>query len=158
MEIYILNDYSVAQSDYNNKLYRVTARDLTDGRSDTGGWGSETAKIGNYIQATYSRPVYVTSVTLAGGFIPSWGKAIKAKYGRMDLEYSLDGKTWLKVITQFKHTWSWAYGKEKIRGAERNFPDFFGLCPRCQKKFSGETFQNCCRRGGGGGVITKNSY
>jgi hypothetical protein len=54
MEIYILNDYSVAQSDYNNKLYRVTARDLTDGRSDTGGWGSETAKIGNYIQATYS--------------------------------------------------------------------------------------------------------
>jgi hypothetical protein len=38
---------------------------------------------------------------------------------------------------------SWAYGKEKIRGAERNLPDFFGLCPRCQKKFSGETFQNC---------------
>ena len=27
-------------------------------------------------------------------------------------------------------------------------PDFFGLCPSCQKKFSGETFQNCCRRGG----------
>jgi hypothetical protein len=25
-------------------------------------------------------------------------------------------------------------------------PDFFGLCPRCQKKISGET---CCRRGGG---------
>ena len=24
---------------------------------------------------------------------------------------------------------SWAYGKEKIRGAERNLPDFFGLCP-----------------------------
>ena len=45
---------------------------------------------------------------------------------------------------------SWAYGKEKIRGAERNLPDFFGLCPRCQRKFSGETFQNCCRRGGGG--------
>jgi hypothetical protein len=40
-----------------------------------------------------------------------------------------------------------AYGKEKIRGAERNLPDFFGLCPRCPKKFSGETFQNCCRRG-----------
>ena len=44
---------------------------------------------------------------------------------------------------------SWAYGKEKIRGAERNLPDFFGLCPSCQKKFSGETLQNCCRRGGG---------
>jgi hypothetical protein len=42
---------------------------------------------------------------------------------------------------------TWAYGKEKIRGAERNLPDFFVLCPRCQKKFSGETFQNCCRRG-----------
>ena len=27
------------------------------------------------------------------------------------------------------------YGKEKIRGAERNLPDFFGLCPRCQKNF-----------------------
>ena len=46
---------------------------------------------------------------------------------------------------------TWAYGKEKIRGAERNLPDFFGLCSRCQEKFSGETFQNCCRRRGGGG-------
>ena len=40
--------------------------------------------------------------------------------------------------------------QRSIRGAERNFPDFFGLCPRCQKQFFGETFQNCCRRGGGG--------
>jgi hypothetical protein len=39
-------------------------------------------------------------------------------------------------------------GRKKIGGAERNLPDFFGLCPRCQKKFSGETFQNSCRRGG----------
>ena len=31
----------------------------------------------------------------------------------------------------------WAYGKEKIRGAERNLPNFFRLCPSCQKKFSG---------------------
>ena len=38
---------------------------------------------------------------------------------------------------------SWAYGKEKIRGAGRNLPDFFGLCLRCQNKFSGEIFQNC---------------
>ena len=30
---------------------------------------------------------------------------------------------------------TWAYGKEKIRGAEKNLPDFFGLCPRCQKNF-----------------------
>jgi hypothetical protein len=26
---------------------------------------------------------------------------------------------------------SWVYGKEKIRGAERNLPNFFGLCPSC---------------------------
>ena len=32
----------------------------------------------------------------------------------------------------------------KIRGAERNLPDFFGLCPRCEKTFSVETLQNCC--------------
>jgi hypothetical protein len=30
---------------------------------------------------------------------------------------------------------SWAYGKEKIRGAERNLPDFFGLCPTSPEKF-----------------------
>jgi hypothetical protein len=29
----------------------------------------------------------------------------------------------------------WAYGKEKIRGAERNLPDFFGMCPSCQNNF-----------------------
>jgi hypothetical protein len=36
--------------------------------------------------------------------------------------------------TQFN---TWAYGKEKIRGAERNLPDFFGLCPHCPKLLSG---------------------
>ena len=40
----------------------------------------------------------------------------------------------------------WAYGKEKISGAERNFPDFFGLCPSCQKKFP-----KLLSTGGGGG-------
>ena len=49
----------------------------------------------------------------------------------------------------------WAYGKEKIRGAERNLPDFFGLFPRCQKKFSGQTLQSCCRRRGGGSDYEK---
>jgi hypothetical protein len=47
----------------------------------------------------------------------------------------------------------WAYGKGKIRGAERNFPDFFGLCPSCRWGGGGG--------GGGGGrvgVITKISY
>ena len=33
----------------------------------------------------------------------------------------------------------WAYGKEKIRGAERNLPDFFGLCPTTPEKFFEET-------------------
>ena len=33
---------------------------------------------------------------------------------------------------------AWAYGKEKIRGAERNLPDFFGLSKKAlSKKFSG---------------------
>jgi hypothetical protein len=48
------------------------------------------------------------------------------------------------------------YGKEKIKGAERNLPDFFRIVPELSKKISGETFQNCCRRGGEG--IIKNSY
>jgi hypothetical protein len=30
---------------------------------------------------------------------------------------------------------TWAYGKEKIRGAEINLPDFFGLCPTSPEKF-----------------------
>jgi hypothetical protein len=40
-------------------------------------------------------------------------------------------------------------------GAERNFSQF-RIVPALPKKFSEETFQNCCRRGGG--VVTKNSY
>ena len=44
---------------------------------------------------------------------------------------------------------AWAYGKEKIRGAERNLPDFFGLCPRCQKKFP-EYLSKIVVDGGGG--------
>ena len=41
----------------------------------------------------------------------------------------------LCVCSIFIYLYSWAYGKEKIRGAERNLPDIFGLCPRCQKNF-----------------------
>jgi hypothetical protein len=93
----LLNDYYVVENGYYDNLYHVTSRDLTDGRTDTGGWGSETAKTGNYIQATYVRPVYVTSVTVAGGFVPSWGYDTKQGYGFMDLEYSSDGKVWNKV-------------------------------------------------------------
>jgi hypothetical protein len=55
------------------------------------------------------------------------------------------------VVLTYVYSEPWAYGKEKIMGAERNLPDFFGLCPSCQKTFSRETFQKCCRRGGGGG-------
>ena len=33
-------------------------------------------------------------------------------------------------IFSSRYICAWAYGKEKIRGAERNLPDFFGLCPK----------------------------
>lgn len=100
MEIYTLNGYFVSQSGYYNNRYHVTSRVLTDGRSDTGGWGSETEKAGNYIQASYIRPVYVTSLSVAGGFIPSWNHTVRPGYADLDLEYSFDGKSWLKVKTQ----------------------------------------------------------
>ena len=80
-------------------MYHVTARDLTDGLTDTGGWGSETARIGNYLLATFLRPVYVDRLTVGGGFIPSWGNDIRANHGKMSLEYSLDGMKWVKVIS-----------------------------------------------------------
>jgi hypothetical protein len=38
----------------------------------------------------------------------------------------------LDVLQRMK---AWAYGKEKIRGAERNLPDFFGLCPTSHEQF-----------------------
>jgi hypothetical protein len=43
------------------------------------------------------------------------------------------------VVWQIRLQWlfTWAYGKETIRGAERNLPDFFRLCPSCQKRFPG---------------------
>ena len=54
---------------------------------------------------------------------------------------------------------TWAYGKEKIRGAERNLPDFFGLCPIVKKNFPEKLSKIVVDRGGGGRrVITKNSY
>ncbi len=90
MLIHGLNDYQVGQSGYYNKLYHVTARDLTDGRTDTGGWGSETSiKAGAYIEAMFSVPVYVTSVTLGGGTIPAWGKT-GVRSGSLKLEYFSD--------------------------------------------------------------------
>ena len=81
-------------------MYHVTARELTDGRADTGGWGSATGKAGNYIQASYVHPVYVTSFTVAGGLILSWGTQTNEQFGSMDLQYSVDSnntKTWHKV-------------------------------------------------------------
>jgi hypothetical protein len=33
----------------------------------------------------------------------------------------------------------WAYRKEKIRGADWNLPDFFGLCPTTTEKFFSRT-------------------
>jgi hypothetical protein len=44
---------------------------------------------------------------------------------------------------------AWAYGKEKVRGAKINLPDFFGLCPSCQKNFT-EKLSKIVVDGGGG--------
>ena len=98
MEIYVLNNYYVAKNGRHSNSYNVKSRDLTDGRTDTGGWGSATAETGNYIEATYVHPVYVTSVTVAGGFIPSWRQDLKSGVGNLQLEYSSDATTWLRVI------------------------------------------------------------
>ena len=98
MLIHALNYYQTTENGYFNNIYHVKSRDLTDGRSDTGGWGSESAKMGNFIQASYLRPVYVTSVTVAGGFIPSWGSNVKPGYGNLALLHSTDGHNWETVI------------------------------------------------------------
>ena len=78
----------MAENDRHDNFYRVKSRELTDGRTDTAGWGSATKKTGNYIEATYVIPVYVASVTVAGGFIPSWHRDLKSGVGDLDLEYS----------------------------------------------------------------------
>lgn len=104
MLIHALNDYQVTQSGYYNELYHVRARDLTDGQASTGGWGSETAlKAGAYIQATFLRPVYVATATLAGGSIPSWGSTGE-RNGRVKLEYSNDNRNWTTVKMFVKFT------------------------------------------------------
>ena len=95
--IHVLNDYYVAENAYYNILYRVTSTTLTDGRSDTGGWGSKAASAGNWLQATYIRPVYVESVSLAGGFIPSWNHDTRSGYGSFNLQYSNNGLSWTTV-------------------------------------------------------------
>ena len=50
---------------------------------------------------------------------------------------------------------TWAYGKEKIRGGGKKFARLFRIVPTLSKKISGETFQNCCRRRGGGSDYEK---
>ena len=89
------------ENGYYNELYHVTARELTDGRADTGGWGSSTSNSGSSILASFVRPVYVTSVTVAGGLIPSWGTDTKEGFGSMELSYSNDEdyyeKSWHQV-------------------------------------------------------------
>ena len=65
----------------------------------------------------------------------------------------------LSIFIAFRHyqillkslVYTWAYGKEKIRGAERNLPDFFGLYPHCPKIFSGEIKLSKIVVDGGGG-------
>ena len=39
-------------------------------------------------------------------------------------------------------------GRKKLGGGKK-FARLFRIVPELSKKFSGETFQNCCRRGGG---------
>ena len=51
-------------------------------------------------------------------------------------------------------TLTWAYGKEKVRGAERNLPDFFRLCPSCQKHFP-EKLSKIVADGGGEECLRK---
>ena len=93
----MLNDYYVSENAYYNKLYQVTSKALTDGRADTGGYGSKSKNAGNWIQATYFRPVYVTTIHIAGGFIPAWNHDTKNGHGDFYLQYSLDGVHWITV-------------------------------------------------------------
>ncbi|CAB4025136.1 Hypothetical predicted protein, partial [Paramuricea clavata] len=97
--IHLLKDFYVSESGYYNKLYQVTSRVLTDGRSDTGGYGSKSISGGNWLQATYIRPVYVQSVEIAGGYIPAWGHAKSGAYGDLYLQYSTDNLKWVTVRT-----------------------------------------------------------
>ena len=95
--IHLLNDYYVSESGYFNKVYQVTSRVLTDDRADTGGYGSLSSSAGHWIQATYVRPVYVTNVNIAGGFIPSWNHDTRAGFGEFYLQYSTNGLKWVTV-------------------------------------------------------------
>ncbi len=97
MLIHLLNDYYVSESGYYNRLYQVTSRVLTDGRSDTGGYGSKTSGAGNWIQATFIRPVYVKNVQIAGGFIPSWNHGTRSGFSALNLQYSHNGLHWVTV-------------------------------------------------------------
>ena len=42
-------------------------------------------------------------------------------------------------------------GRKKLGGTERNLPDFFGLCARCQKNFPEKLSEIVVDGGGGGG-------
>ena len=83
--------------DTTTNFTNMTSKALTDGRTDTGGYGSKTASAGNWIQATYLRPVYVTSVHIAGGFIPSWNHETGNIHAAFYLKYSHDGRKWITV-------------------------------------------------------------
>jgi hypothetical protein len=85
----LLNDYYVSENGYYNNIYHATSKPPTDGRSDTGGHGSRSGSAGNWLQATYIRPVYVKSVEIAGGYIPAWVHARSGAYGDFYLQYSM---------------------------------------------------------------------
>jgi hypothetical protein len=95
--VHLLNDYYVSESGYYNNLYHVTSRVLTDSKSDTEGYGSKTVSAGNWLQAKYFRPVHVTNVHIAGGFIASWNHDTRNGYGEFYLQYSTNGLHWVTV-------------------------------------------------------------
>jgi hypothetical protein len=55
-----------------------------------------------------------------------------------------------KIPEDKPQTHAWTYRKEKIRGADRNLRDIFGLCPSCQKKNFPEKLSKIVVDGGGG--------
>jgi hypothetical protein len=90
---------------------------VTDESSKLGSATKPTLKV---ISVDQELPV-TSDVSVKAITIPSVGKHYYT-------DFILGNHNWKQKCT-------WAYGKEKIRGAERNLPDFFRLCPTSPKIF-----------------------
>ena len=66
----------------------------------------------------------------------------------------------LKSCYYINYNYHGRTGRKKLGGWKEICPTFLDCARVVKKKFSGETFQNCCSQGRarGVGVITKNSY